>query len=125
MARLVNLYSLPYFREQGRLQELQWLAKTQADLMPHQLAVATGCSLDAAMEVLMLLYHLNAVDAFLLVYHDDHPTVPALAIKLSEGLPVLPFTCDVCEGVITDRSHLLYDFLFKFREPVQFVSEDR
>lgn len=73
----------------------------------------------------MLLYHLNAVDAFLLVYHDDHPAVPALAADISEGLPPLPLTCEVCEGIITDKSHLSYDFLFRFHGPVQFVSEDR
>ncbi len=90
-----------------------------------EVAVATGCGLNAAMEVLMLLFHLAAADAFILVYHDDHPTVPVLATKISEGLPTLPFTCEVCEGVVTDKSHLLYDFIFKLHESIQFVSEER
>jgi hypothetical protein len=92
--------------------------------MPHQVAAATGCELEEAMEVLMLLYDQYLAEALLLVYHNEHLDAPATAVSISEGLPSLPFICSVCEKGISDPKELSYDFLFRLNGKILFVVEN-
>lgn len=124
MTTKVNLSKFYCFNEGAHLRELNRLVRIHTDLMPHQVAVATGCGLKEAMEVLMLLFHRHLAEVFLLVYHNDHPDTPAQALNISEGLPSLPFICDLCEEEIRDPNELSYDFLFKISDDIQFVVED-
>jgi hypothetical protein len=119
----VKLSKVYYFNEDSHLEKLNRHVRIHTDLMPHQVAAATGCKLEEAMEVLMLLFHLYLAEALLLVYHNDHPNIPAKALNISEGLPSLPFICDVCEKEISNPDELSYDFLFKKKDDIQFVLE--
>jgi len=122
MTQKVNLYSICCFSESDRLRELNRLVAIHTDLMPHQVAAATGCELKEAMEVLVLLYHLYLADAFTLVYHNEHPNTPAIALEVSKGVPpALPVICPLCEKEINDPNELSYGFLVKLNENVEFV----
>ena len=119
----VELSKASCFAERARLERLRELVETHRDLMPHQLAAATGCSLEEAMYLLMLLYDQHQAEPCLLVYHrsSDHPNVPIDSLRLTQGPPSLPLTCSVCNGEITDPDDLSYDFLFLLRTDLDFV----
>jgi hypothetical protein len=103
----VNIHKLPCFSDRKRIAALNRLVATSPDLMAHQVAAATGCLFEQAMQVLMLLYDLRLAEAFILVYHDAHPDTPpahALRIHISDGLPSFPLRCPLCEGLIESSS---------------------
>lgn len=121
--KAISLEHFPYFNDDRPLQQLNRLVEIKADLMPHQVAVATGCSLDEAMGILLLLFNSSLVEALLLVYHNDHlDAPPILARNILDGPPLLPFTCDICQNEIKHRDELSYDFLFKKASNIQFIA---
>jgi len=86
--------------------------------MPHQVASATGCTLDEAMKLLMFLASIDIVETLLLVYHLNENTEtpsPIMMRPLNEGPPKLPFTCDECGQQIANQNELSYDFIFRFK----------
>ena len=119
----VSLRHFPYFNNDKPLQELNHLVDVHGNnLEAHQVAAATGCRLDEAMGILLLLFNSSLAEAFLLVYHNDHADgPPILARRILDGLPPLPFTCDICQGEIENREELSYDFLFKMADSIRFV----
>lgn len=122
----VDLHKLPCFSDRNRIAALNRLVATNPDLMPHQVAAATGCLLKEAMLLLMLLYDRHLVEAFTLVYHIAHPDTPpaqALHMEISDGLPSFPIRCPLCEEEIDSPSEVTYGFLFVLSEDVQFVTE--
>jgi len=122
----VDIRKIPCFSDRNRIAVLNRLVVTNPDLMPHQVAAATGCTLEDAMQVLMLLYDLHLVEAFTLVYHSVHPDAPpaqALRMDISDGLPSFPIQCPLCEEKIDSPSEVTYGFLFVLNEDVQFVTE--
>lgn len=123
--KTVNLRSFPCFRDYETLQKLNLHVQLQNNLMPHGVADATGCSLEQAMAVLLLLANQYVVEPYLLIYHSIHPDAPPiLARNMLDGPLSLPFACDLCEKTITSRDELLYDFLFTKTNDVTFVFED-
>jgi len=122
----VDIRKLSCFSDRNRIAALNTLVGTNPDLMPHQVAAATGCLLEEAMQLLMLLYNLHLVEAFTLVYHRAHPDAPpaqALRMDISDGLPSFPIQCPLCEEQIDSPSEVTYGFLFVLNEDVQFVAE--
>jgi len=84
-------------------------------LMPHQIASATGCSLDEAMSLLLHLSTLDIAKAKTLVYHINDNTDPPVSIltrNLNEGPPELPLVCPICGQDIENYEELLFDFIF-------------
>ena len=118
MSKQLALHRLPSFRNTSQVQKLNDVFAIQNTLMPHQVAVATGCSLDDALTILLLLYDRYLAESFLLVYHVSHPEQPILTRKLSEGPPSVPVQCDLCERVIENDDELAYDYLFKTRDQI-------
>lgn len=122
--KTLNLKHFPSFKREGILKNLNELVEHQKELMPHQVAVAAGCTLDEAMGILMLLTADEMAEAYLLVYHTTHDNssqAPIMARKLTEGFPETPFTCDDCGQEINSTHNLRYDFLFKIKEDMQFI----
>ena len=122
----VNIHKLTFLSDRDKIKVLNRLVATNPDLMPHLVAAATGCLLEEAMQVLMLLYDLHLADAFTLVYHSAHPDTPpaqALRIDISDGLPSFPIQCSLCEEEIANSSEVTYGFLFVLNEDIQFVTE--
>jgi hypothetical protein len=103
------------------LRELNDLVAVHRELMPHQVAAATGCELELAMEILLTLYDRELAEQLLLVYHNTHLDAPIKALDITEGPPALPFVCDGCQAEISDPDDLSYDFLFRLRDQVQLV----
>ena len=122
--KTLSLRRYACFSSSKSLQNLNHLVEIHSNLMPHQVASATGCSLNEAMAMLIFLFTRSLAEVFLLVYHNSDqvdPPTPILARSILEGLPDLPITCDVCGKEIEHRSDLSYDFLFKIIEKVRFV----
>jgi hypothetical protein len=119
----INLSNFPCLSKELHLQRLNNLAEIQDNLMPHQVAVATGCSHEEALAVLLLLSKHSLAEALLVVYHNEHliDSPPILARSIFEGLPPLPFICDICQQEITSSDELSYDFLFRVLEKANFV----
>jgi hypothetical protein len=105
----------------SNLEILQRLLKTRDALMPHQLAGATGCSLNEAMQLLLSLFDQGLAELLLLVYHRAHPDVPIQSRNLLNGFPQLPFLCSECEDEIMSKDELLYDFLFRIPSPIELL----
>jgi len=126
MATKVNLHNLHCFSEHDKLVTLNRLAVTNPDLMPHQVAVATGCDLNEAMQVLMLLYDMHLAEAYTLVYHTTHsdgPPAEVLRAEISAGLPSFPLRCPLCQEEINSSDEVTYGFLFVLSQGIQFVAE--
>lgn len=121
--KTIHLAHFHCLANNNALQKLNRLVGLHDTLMPHQVAVATGCPLAEAMGVLMLLLSQAAAEGFLLVYHAngcDNPPPPFLQRDLVAGPPPLPLTCLNCGVVIEDEHELSYDFLFKLTDQVSF-----
>lgn len=106
------------------VQALNRLVETRANLMPHEVASATGCDIAEAMSVLMLMYAQSLADAFLLVYHvadETNPPAPFMARSIELGLPEVPLICENCDHEIQRRTELSYDFLFKITNEIRFT----
>lgn len=113
MKTVINLLNFPYFRNQNSLKRLNEHIKIHSDLMPHQLAVATGCTIDDATAILFLLFDQNIADALLLVYHQGFPGVPMEIRQISDGPPILPIINSLNDDLIENKDELLYSFIFK------------
>lgn len=120
--RTVSLYSLPCFSDSDIIEELNRIGSGQATLMPHVLAIQTGCALEEATALLLLLLRLSIVEGLLLVYHNAHiEDPPIIARDLLDGLPDVPLVCDICQEKVFNRGDLSYDFMFRLKESVQFT----
>lgn len=119
----VDLSKFKCFRDNRRITRLNRLVVLHDELMPHQVAISTGCSLIEAMEILLLLFHKELVEAYLLTYHKYHPEVPERTIPLVEGFPLLPIVCRICEQPITTIDDLTFGFIFRITTPLQFILE--
>jgi hypothetical protein len=118
MPQALSLKRFPSIRGENSLQSLNRLVELNELLMPHQVASATGCTLDEAMKLLMFLASIDIVETFLLVYHlnEDTETIsPVMMRPLNEGPPKLPFICNKCGQQITNQNELSYDFIFRFK----------
>jgi hypothetical protein len=93
--------------------------------MPHQISSATGCELNEAMQILLLLYHRNLAYILLLVYHLSNPDTPMFSKRIFEGLPEPPILNPFTEENIDNLDELSYDFLFVLtqKQDIEFVSE--
>ena len=105
------------------VQILNRMMEAQPDLMPHQVAGATGCTLEQAMDFLLFLASQEVADPRLLVYHnvEEHEGVPVASFPLRDGVPRLPFFCEECDLEIDDLSELQFDFLFRIDRTTQLV----
>lgn len=116
----VNLTNLGLFSKK-QVTLLNDLVSVNKQLMPHVVAIATGCRLEEAMALLIYLYDKSIVDGFILAYHSKHQDFYFLKHPLKEGLPrVGEVFCQVCEEYIEDESELLYDFEFVLNKDVDF-----
>lgn len=120
----INLSKFPFFKDKTARELLNRHIQNNPDVMPHGIAVVTGCSFNEATQILFLLFHLYLAEVFLLVYHNDHPTRAIMARKLSEGFPILPVTCPICDRDIELESELAYDLLFKHKKQIVFIFEE-
>jgi hypothetical protein len=128
MSQKVNLNKFRYFNERSHLDSLNHLIRSRNDLMPHEIAIGTGCSFEEAMGVLILLYHLDLADQYLLIYYNKEPDVPVGMREISEGPPLLPFKINTSafeEVEIYSMHDLSFGFLFKIRKEIDFVIENQ
>ena len=119
----LSLNNIPYFRNDKTLQDLNRIVETRSNLMPHELAVAVGCSVQEALEVLMILVSHSLAEAFILVYHStcpENPQVPFLSRSIYDGLPKIPIVCDICQNNIEDDAELTY----KITDAISFTSRE-
>jgi hypothetical protein len=94
--------------------------------MAHEISGATGCSLQEATGLLLLLLNRGLMGAQILVYHNTHLHDPVsfAAIDLFEGFPALPIQCPVCDQILTMQEELAYDFLFTKIMDIELVRYD-
>ncbi len=121
MAR-VDLSALDCFRDRERIGRLISYVEVNDSLMPHSIAAATGCSLEEALTLLLMLYGKYLVDGYVLVYHSAHPDFPIDRRPIGEGLPPQEsYTCPVCEMTELGSSEMLFDLEFRLIKQVEFT----
>lgn len=118
----VDISFLNRFKSHNKLFMLNDYILKRDRLMPHEIAVATGCSLSEATTLLIFLYHLYLAEPYLLTYHNQHPLIVIDKTKLKDGLPKLPITCDYCEDEISGQEELIYEFEFILKDNIQFYA---
>lgn len=112
---IVSLERFHCFSNEASVLALNRLVEAHSVLMPHQIAVATGCNLDEAMSLLLHLYVLSVASPKTIVYHildETDPPVSILLRDLKEGPPELPFICPVCNQEVDSYDELNFDFVF-------------
>ena len=121
--RVVDVSRFPCVSERKHRDQITRIADSQTDLMPHQVAAVTGCSMKEAMGFLLFLAIQDVADPKLLVYHSmsEHSEIPVASLPLKDGLPSVPFYCEQCEKQIEDSSELMYDLLFVLRNRFELV----
>ena len=117
----INLTNLAFF-DSKRVTSLNDLVAVNKRLMPHVVAVATGCQLKSeAMALLLFLYGKGAVDGYLLIYHSKHPEINFARRSIELGLPDKnDVFCQICEEPIDKSDELLFDFEFTLKYDVFF-----
>lgn len=115
-----------YFRDKKRVALLNAFLEVNLSMMPHSIAVATGCSVDEALKLLLLLYSHYLVEGYLLLYHVEHLDLPFERRVLHKGLPPSePITCSICEKSDIPDSDIYFDLEFSPLSPLKFgVSND-
>ena len=126
--KTISLEKSGFFSEPANLEKLNRFISSRNTLnfMPHELAVATGCAFEDAMEVLTLLYRLDIAKQFLLVYHIAEPDYVIEQRDIAQGPPDLPMiilNSNFNEVEVTDSRELLYSFLFKLNDKVEFSGD--
>lgn len=116
MVTKINLNNFPYFRDPSNLEKLNRHIRLHPDFMLHQIAIATGCTYEDAMGILMLLYHQELTDVFLVIYHTSQSDTPILTNRFVDGLPLTPFVNPATDEVIESLNELTYEFLFRLKE---------
>lgn len=119
----VNISKFKCFTESGRLDKLNAFFDERTEAMPREIAAQTGCGLREAMSLLMFLFHLYLAEAFILVYHNEHPETPISKRSLIGGLPTLPMQCEDCDDEIENPDQLSYEFWFKFKSKISLYTE--
>lgn len=115
--QVVNLDNFSYFQNSEVLAKLNKHLALHDDFMLHQIASATGCTLDDAMRVLLYLYHLKLVQVYLVVYTVDDPESPILIRDFQQGYPDIPFQNPVTEEWVDSYQQLSFEFLFRLLQP--------
>ena len=116
----IEIKFIPAFQDQNRLARLNSFILRRNTVMPHEVAAATGCSIQESITLLLYLYHRYLADPYLLTFHTHHPLVVIEKTHLKEGLPELPIICDHCEEQILNPDELIYEFEFNLRGEIQF-----
>lgn len=104
---------LPPFGSTQNNEKLKELIEHTKTIMPHQLAAATGCGLNACLDYLWMLAHQNLATPSHLVYHQhtDHADFPILSYPYTTQL-TYPFTCEECEQSITSPDEITTGIMF-------------
>lgn len=115
----INLASFQYF-DTKTVVSLNNFVRVNNSLMPHAIAIATGCRVEQALALLFFLYGKNVVEGYILIYHNAHPDFYFEKSRLQDGLPKRgEFICPVCENTIDDSS-LLFDLEFSPTVDIEF-----
>jgi hypothetical protein len=109
---MINLSKVPYFSNPKRLNRLKDFLSRRDDFMVHELAVATGCSLDDALKVCILIWHFRVAEIYVLLNRLDLSSNPIYTAKLSDGPPALPFYSEDNDVEIESLDNVSYEFHF-------------
>jgi uncharacterized protein YebE (UPF0316 family) len=118
----VDLSNLHCFDNDLIISRLNRFIDINESLMPHSIAIATGCKLEEALTLLFTLYDKYLVEGYLLLYHKAHLDFPFEIRNLSEGIPQKSISCSICETTDIPREEIFYDFEFKLRDQVIFIT---
>lgn len=118
----VSLSKVPCFNNMITLNRLNDFMFERKDVMPHEIAIATGCSIEYSTSVLMILQMKDLAEGYLLVYHrqDNDPRPYIMKRKLLDGIPILPMVCDICGEEISDIKDIYFDLSFKIISDIEF-----
>ena len=105
----INLSKLHFFNNLQAIEKLKGHFSLHRDFMVHQIAVATGCPLDQALTICLLLYYYNQAEIYILLYRQDLEFNPIYKTKLSDGMPKVPFYSEENDLDIESLDHITYD----------------
>jgi hypothetical protein len=115
----VDLSKWDNFATEEKLKQINVLVTENQTLEPDTVMKAVDCTLDEAIQLMMILYNLFCADMYLTVWVGDKMVAKR---ELREGFPDLPFTTP--DGVeITSQDQLGYSFQADIIQPVKFVAE--
>lgn len=116
----INLSKLRLF-DNKQIALLNQFVKINKSLMPHAIAVYLNCRLEEAMVLLLFLYGESVVNGYVLVYHNNHPSIYIQRRELKEGLPKEEYYCPVCESNELNNDDMSFDFEFTTKSAFTFV----
>lgn len=121
----IDLARFPCLGSPEAIDAVNRLFKRNRESMMHEIAVTTGCDFEEVVGMFYLLFSHDAAEAFILVYHKRHNDLPVAShrIPLVEGLPKLPFRCNICDDEIVTIDELSFDLQFQLTKDIEFVSE--
>ena len=121
----VNITNIRYFLDNRRIELLENYLYVNDSLMPHSIAIATGCEYDEALSLLLLLYGKNLAEGFVLVYHQLHLDVPVDRRPIEEGLSLRgSFNCPICDENVGADNDFYYDLEFILTYNVEFIVQN-
>ncbi len=123
MTEILSIKQFDCFNTLTKVDRLNHLISFHNDLMPHQVAIATGCGVYEAMGLLLYLSSLSLVKPKLLVYHMNDLIDPPnyiLSRDAELGFPDLPLICDECGEEIESYDDLRFEFSFILNEKIVF-----
>ncbi len=122
--KVFDLSRFDCFQNKDRAALLNDFLEINQSIMPHGIAAATGCRLEEALALLLVMYSEQFVEGYVLMYHSPHLETPFGRRRLYEGLPPPNhITCSICEMADIPDRELYFDLEFVLTEPIEFVSK--
>jgi len=119
------MVNLPDSIAPRRLQELNGHFLIHPNFMPHQIAVAAGCTVQEADQLIDYLCQKGYGKVKWLIYHITHDDVPVAITDQPNASDYLPFICPECELEVTDPKQCFYGRMFFPNRTIQFATESR
>jgi hypothetical protein len=120
MAHFLCKKRLDFLSNEQREKLSQHFKRSNANAMPHQLAVLLGLEYSDALIILSVLESDGLCENKLLIYHTCAEP-PVGAIKFGIGFPRLPWVCPECEETIEDARELCFDVMAVTDKTIEFI----
>ncbi len=125
MTRKVVLNKSVFSKDEKRLKSLNEISSIHTTLSPGLLMSSTGCDLENAFYILLLLFEEHLAEGYFLIYPHTDPDYAIQRRHFSTGLPATPFSYqdDDGEKVVNAPDEFFYSFEFDLvQENIEFVT---
>jgi hypothetical protein len=91
------------------------------NLMPHEVANPVGLKYSEVLAIFTVLQAEGFCKNLLLIYHSCDQDRFIKATPYEEGIPQLPYICELCQEIIEDTDELSFEVMAKIQDSIKFI----